>query len=275
MTAATGPQAAFLLLAFAFFSMLVSRSVAEWLGLPGEDHVLLGQVVDFAAGILVLAGIPALRKTCREQLRTPIPSGTLPELALVTLGKLAVPFAMIGAAALWNLSRGSVPDLQMTPEQVAQGWRSFLTPAGLFTTIALSWLIGPIVEELVFRGILYRAFERQWGWLAATAATALVFGIFHPTRIVAAAIGSVFLACVLRRTGSLRACILVHVTYNVAVSWPLLGRALHTSALGDPGVLASWTPYLASLAVLVLALPAYLLLSRSEVVARQPGRPAA
>ena len=69
------------------------------------------------------------------------------------------------------------------------------------------------------------------------------------------------LACVLRRTGSLRACVLLHGLFNVLVSWPLLGRLLLSPRSGDLGAAATWALPLACLAFVVASLPAYLWLA--------------
>ncbi len=54
--------------------------------------------------------------------------------------------------------------------------------SGGFDTLAmaLSVVIGaPIVEELVYRGVLYGALERRWGSAAAFVVTAALFGLVH------------------------------------------------------------------------------------------------
>src|SRR5438105_5053475 len=45
--------------------------------------------------------------------------------------------------------------------------------------LALSVLIGPVAEEYLFRGLLYRSLNREWaGWQAAMGSTA--FSPSHP-----------------------------------------------------------------------------------------------
>jgi membrane protease YdiL (CAAX protease family) len=147
-------------------------------------------------------------------------------------------------------------------------WAYSLSPAGLVRTLVFSWLVGPVIEELVFRGILYQAWERQWGWIASLVLTSLCFGLIHPSHMLSAGLGGIFLVCVLRRFGTLRACIAVHMLFNVIISWPLLGQVLFTAPEANPTRLSTWTFQLACLALVSVALPAYVWLSRKD--ARAP-----
>jgi membrane protease YdiL (CAAX protease family) len=266
MPAASGLQIAFLVLAFEFFSMLASKSLAPVLGWPADRFELLGQLVTFSVAALMLAGIPALRRYCLAELRVPVPPGSSVQLIAACVTNVAIPFAVVGAVVIQAFATGNVEQLsaRIPSMDPATAWDITLSPLGLLRLLLLSWIVGPVIEELVFRGLLYRAFERQWGWLASTAVTSLLFGLVHPTHIVATALGSVVLVCVLRRTGSLRACILVHMGFNVLVSWPLLGQLLLTAPAGSPASLATWTLPLACLTFAAVALPAQVWMSRTN-----------
>jgi CAAX protease family protein len=267
MPNASGLQIAFLVIAFEFFSMLASKSLAPLVNWPAGQFELLGQLVSLSMAALLLFGHPGLRQYCVTELRPRIPAGKWPELIAATSINLSVPFAVIGAIVMHAFLSGSAGNLpSQTPSvDAATAWAFTLSPPGLFRMLVLSWFAGPVIEELVFRGLLYRAFERQWGWPGSLAVTSVLFGLFHPTHMVATALGSVVLICVLRRTGSLRACIFVHMAFNVVISWPLLGRILLTEPGGSPASLSTWTLPLACLAFVSIALPAYLWLARRDV----------
>jgi membrane protease YdiL (CAAX protease family) len=153
-------------------------------------------------------------------------------------------------------------------------WEATLMPARILHQVLISWLAGPLLEELVFRGLLFRAFERQRGWLYAAVATSVLFGLAHPDRMVASGLGGLVLACVLRRTGSLRACVLLHALYNVLVSWPLLGQVLLSPRSGDLGSPATWALPLACLAFVAVALPTCLWLAARPESCATTGAPA-
>jgi hypothetical protein len=78
-------------------------------------------------------------------------------------------------------------------------------------------------------------------------------------------LGSIVFICLLRRTGTIRACILAHMAFNFLISWPLLGQYLLTLEGRELARMSTWTAELASLVFVVIALPVYLALSRADV----------
>lgn len=113
-------------------------------------------------------------------------------------------------------------------------WNSDLTSvfgpnaAGFALSVLLVVVIAPVVEELVFRGVLQRAFEARWGPRIAIALGAGLFGAYHftawlfvPTFVLGLAAGWLADA-----RESLWPAIALHALYNlVAVAvlfWPLV-----------------------------------------------------
>ena len=268
MPAATGFQIAFLAFALQFFSMLAVRALAPLIGWPQAHFEMLGQLAIVSLAMLVLFGTPGLRRRCLAELAAPVPAGSLPALVAALATKLAIPFAAVGATVVHAFATQSAQSLHERVASIdpALAWELTLSPYGLVRMLLLSWFLGPVVEEIVFRGLLYRAFERQWGWLASMALTSVLFGLIHPSRFVASTLGSVILVCVMRRTGSLRACIVVHMAYNALVSWPVLGQVLFTAPAGSPERLSTWTLPLACLAFALVAVPACVWLARGKAV---------
>ena len=266
MPSASGFQVAILIFAFQFFAMLVARLASSPLDWPGESFELLGQLVTFALAITALFAITPLRRFCRDELRRELSPGTGIEIAIVAPAKAAIPFAVAGAIVLWAFASGESGTLpsKLPSADPAKAWEWTLSPMGLARMVILSWFVGPVIEELVFRGILYRAWERQWGWVPSMFLTSACFGLFHPHNLVASFLGSVVYICILRRTGTLRACILVHMAYNILVSWPLLGQVLLTIDGREASRMSAWGLELASLVFVAVALPAYLAMSRRD-----------
>ncbi|MBL0142565.1 MAG: CPBP family intramembrane metalloprotease [Betaproteobacteria bacterium] len=264
---ATGFRIAFLVLAVEFFSMLAASFAVARLSWPRESFDFLGQAIACGAGALLLVAVGPLRRFCTGELARALPRGAGRELVLVPAAKVAIPFAVIGAMVLWAFSIGEPGrlafDLNHVDPVKARDWA--LSPLGLIRMLVFSWVVGPIIEELVFRGFIYRAWERQWGWIPSLLLTSALFSICHPNFIASSFLGSVVYICVLRRTGTLRASILVHAAFNVLVSWPLMGQVILTPPVADPARLSSWAISVACLAFVVVALPAYLWMSRTDV----------
>ncbi len=76
----------------------------------------------------------------------------------------------------------------------------------------------PLAEEYLFRGLLYRALDREWGGWRAIVASSFFFAIYHPpiSWLPVAALGCLN-AWLFRRTGHLRSCVVAHMAYNAVV----------------------------------------------------------
>lgn len=272
---ASGLQIAF----FTFAVLMLVVPVTGWLsrGLPGEseERLLLAKALPFFIATAILFGFPSLRRRCRDYLAPPIPAAARFEVAIVTLAKLLFPFALIGAFALMHWTSGGEQALS----QYVRAWRSHeaemaraFLPAHLTLTFLVAGFLAPVFEELVFRGMLYRAWERRFGWFAAMLLVSVVFGLYH-RHFWSAFAGSIAFVCLYRRTGSLWAPIIVHSIANISLWYPLLGRHVlprNPDAVTD---LSQWGLHLAALVIAAIALPWYAWLARHEHAPLSPPAP--
>jgi len=90
-------------------------------------------------------------------------------------------------------------------------------------------VMAPVVEELVFRGLLYRAARSRWGVGGATVITSLFFGIAHwePWSLFGLVGLGLVMCWLYERTGSLLAPILAHGVHNV-LSLTIMTRSRDT-----------------------------------------------
>jgi len=79
--------------------------------------------------------------------------------------------------------------------------------------------IAPFVEELFFRGFLYRALRNGWGVAWAAIGSGLIFGAIHfqPEFLVPLAGLGIASALLYEKTKSLWPCIILHGTWNTIV----------------------------------------------------------
>lgn len=77
-------------------------------------------------------------------------------------------------------------------------------------------LVGPLLEELLFRGAITRALLQQYNPTKAILISALLFGIFHinPAQILPAFLIGILFAWTYYKTASLIPCILMHILNN-------------------------------------------------------------
>ncbi len=150
------------------------------------------------------------------------------ELAIGALLGLAVLFgANIASQLLLEVFRSAAGHSVELPRQVS----SNLSTAGAILFAVYAMLVAPAVEELFFRGLLFRSLRRRHGvWIAALG-SAIPFGLVHYvggawTSAVALQLTMVVtgigLALVHERRGNLLANMASHAAFNtVAVVWIL------------------------------------------------------
>lgn len=78
-------------------------------------------------------------------------------------------------------------------------------------------ILGPILEEMLFRGIIFGYLKKNFNIIAAVIVQALVFGVVHGNIVQGtyAFISGILLAIVYIHYESIFACIIVHMTINL------------------------------------------------------------
>ena len=93
--------------------------------------------------------------------------------------------------------------------------------------LLITCLLGPISEELVYRGVLMNTFLKDSPWYGDVLLSACVFGYVHvadgitPLAFFTYASGGAFLAFLYRKTHSLYYPILLHIIINITAFWEL------------------------------------------------------
>ncbi len=142
------------------------------------------------------------------------------------LGALA---AIAAAAYLWGVSHLNWAQQAMQDSALPEITRH----GGYFWTVMLAVLAAPVIEEYLFRGLLFQAMMRNLRPAWAGVASAAVFAAIHPP----IAFPAVFLlglvaAWTMRRTGLLVSAIAAHMAYNGMLT---LGPLLLQMFVQTPG----------------------------------------
>jgi membrane protease YdiL (CAAX protease family) len=134
-------------------------------------------------------------------------------------------FLGVGAAsgvALGLLGAGYVVILHHIPALqpfFAENTRAFHDmPNAWIGTGIIAVFLAPFAEEYLFRGLLFRALDREWGGWRAIVGSAVFFAIYHPP-ISWLPVGCLGLlnAWLFKSTGRLAPCVLCHMAYNAIV----------------------------------------------------------
>jgi membrane protease YdiL (CAAX protease family) len=144
------------------------------------------------------------------------------------LGGFVLAFAVLLAPPL-------LPDTQHFPLE-----RMFTSPAASYAIGAFAVTVAPLMEEMIFRGVMFAVFERQVGLRFAVLATAVLFAGLHVPEywhawnhvLMIFVVGIVF-SLARGITGSLAPSVILHVGYNASMMAGLFFstqqfRTLHT-----------------------------------------------
>lgn len=250
-------QAAMLLLAGFLLQYLISIALYEFrnvLGLAGEQLLVIGTVLSY--GLLIAAVMHFLGIGYRDLLH---PSKASPA---VTFALLAPPVLML-LPLIVLLDTSLIGVLEAVFPVSAWEQRAFESMvAPTLAAFVATCVIAPVVEEMLFRGILLRAFLQQYPRGAAIGYSALFFGAAHMNvyQFVLAFWIGLLLGWLYERSRSLVPCIVLHAAVNVTA---VLSGAGSNSAEGVDLSTVSVAGWLAAAAAAgVGALVLRLLLSR-------------
>ncbi len=87
----------------------------------------------------------------------------------------------------------------------------------LILLVLATVLIGPVAEEVTFRGMIFRRARHFIGWKSAAVLSALMFGIYHGNflQFLYGTIIGILLAWQYEKSRSLKLCIVTHMCLNV------------------------------------------------------------
>ena len=120
----------------------------------------------------------------------------------------------IGIAQVVNFLIALIPYEDAIYEETSE---EMFYQTGLFLQFAVIGAIGPICEELVFRGLVFRRARDYVGFWPAAIVSGLAFGIYHMnvTQGVFAAIMGIVFAMIYEHYGTIWASITAHIANNV------------------------------------------------------------
>jgi membrane protease YdiL (CAAX protease family) len=163
---------------------------------------------------------------------------------VATVGILAVPILCIVPGitlAVWTFQ--SVLEQLFPLARWQQAMFDQMMSNGL-AAVVTGCVIAPVLEEMLFRGIILRSFLHRYSRRDAILASAFLFGLAH-LNIYQFAVGvglGIILGWLYERTRSLWPCILLHSSYNSLVS--TIYFALKSQELGQ-----GWQPSVAFWAI--------------------------
>jgi hypothetical protein len=255
-----------LVFATTLLSVPLSEALFSPLGWSSEARAMTDRAMPFAIGYLVILLVPGARNWAAALLRRTIaPDQRKEVLAVAAFHSTVVLLAFGGAVALWWWTLGGNEGLarRMGDQQATSiALEQALRPSWIAMQLLLVSTLGPVLEELVFRAWLQRAWERRWGWPIAMLMTAITFGLYHSV-FFTAFVSSIVLSCVYRRTGALRSAIAAHMLYNTMLWVPLLGQFVFLRDDAARFDIGAWWLHFLCLGLAVVAITTYACIARA------------
>lgn len=182
--------------------------------LPGELPYFIRSVVVIAFYAAILA--PVVVSAHRQGLRLseavglrPVRLGTLVGLTVFSV------FAARLAAIAWSIMASTL-HLQL-PGGATDITRVFGPSAmGVAVTVLVAIVVGPIVEEIVFRGVAFAQLERVQGMAGGIIGSSVLFGLLHvnPLELIPLMFAGALFAWVFQSSRSLWTAIAAHAAFN-------------------------------------------------------------
>ncbi|MGB0579942.1 MAG: lysostaphin resistance A-like protein [Limisphaerales bacterium] len=221
-----------LLLGAAVQELFISKAMAATP--DGKFVVMVIHVLFFNVGGIICIGLLLTleRRGWSESFglnRSPLKAlGTGLGFALI-----ATPVVMILQAVIARLitKPGAAPEVQ----QIVRTIEQTTSIDQLFFYAFLAIMLAPVIEELLFRGILYRSIKAAGHPHIALWGTSLTFGVIHASQlaIIPLTVLALLLAKLYDRTENILAPILAHATFN-AVNFLILLNANNLKSLAGP-----------------------------------------
>jgi uncharacterized protein len=165
-------------------------------------------------------------------------TSSLVALALATapLGRQALPALGFRPAGYWPVLLGSVAALVVSvtvtqfgidPQGVREAIKIAREPAQFAASFAIMAILAPLVEEVVFRGLLYGWIAGRWGTIAAWLVSSILFAAAHvePAHAILVLPLGLLFGWLRRRTDSLWPSLVAHAVNN--------GVAITAAAFAD------------------------------------------
>jgi len=136
---------------------------------------------------------------------------------LIIQNKRIIPFLIAGTIALLFGIISPIGTLIPMPESFKKVFIDSASQTGIFTFL-LMVIAAPVLEELIFRGIILDGLLKQYSPVKSILISSLLFGLVHlnPEQFVTGSIIGFFSGWVYYRTKSLSPSIIIHASANLS-----------------------------------------------------------
>ena len=161
---------------------LVERLVLDIFHIPPQQfmkHSYWGEILVYA--VLILVFFTLYKLLWRKDISEPRTATNFKDV----LGSLVVGFGICGISGLWIMLAEQLPSLQKSVEAINAGAEN-IAGGNAFGTFMIAVIAAPVVEEILFRGIVLRSMRKFIPVWAAILISSVLFGVYHLNIVQAA-----------------------------------------------------------------------------------------
>ena len=244
-------QAALLLLANFLLEYLLGALMYDLRRTMGLTEAQIQPLVMVLAyGIVLVSVMHYGRLTYRDLVHSTKSSAVVTLMLLVPPVLLLVPLALL----LDHVAMAVIYQLLPVSLWEERAFASMLT--GSLPAVIATCVLAPILEEMLFRGVLLRAFLKRYPRWVAISYSALLFGAAHMNvyQFILAFWLGLLLGWLFERSRSLLPCIALHAAFNSAVVWLEVANDHQSGSLLDDVGALTWLLALVAAAAGAVAL---------------------
>ena len=138
-----------------------------------------GEILIYA--VLILVFFTLYKLLWRKEIREPRTATNFKDV----LGSLVVGFGICGISGLWIMLAEQFPSLQKSVEAMNAGAEN-IAGGNAFGTFMIAVIAAPVVEEILFRGIVLRSIRKFSPVWASILISSVLFGVYHLNIVQAA-----------------------------------------------------------------------------------------
>lgn len=211
------------LLPMALFSPLI---VANMLGLPLVEqigmtagnfglYILVSQAIGLSLTLLLI--VKKLKKNSMPWSSVGLRGFKVFQGLRYIAGYYLILLGLLVALAV--IASGLGAEVPVRPDGKSGGTDALATAGSFWIAFALSVILAPIIEEIVFRGVLFPALGRRYGVVVGIFVSSFLFTLVHinPIQMISVLPLGIYLAIMYYRTGSIYPGMILHATWNLMV----------------------------------------------------------
>lgn len=205
-----------------YFLSMVAYDMRDTLALGPDDVGAIVMVL--GSGVIFTFVMHHKSLTYRELFHSSSTSASAMAMILMPAIVLTVPATILVVTTLIDVALWAFP----MSEWEAAMFESM--ESGSLAMVLYGCLIAPVLEEMLFRGIILRSFLRQYAKWTAILMSAVLFGLAHMNlyQFIVGLMLGMYLGWLYERTRSLLPCIGLHVVYNTTLT-------VMSGSASDPG----------------------------------------